>query len=106
MKDKIMNVIRAMINVHYIAGNMSGGIFAAYVFTIYSPLVSHQETCISDPMGNNHAAFIWCFLFGWVYLAQMQMADKMTTKFLFRVLMPQILIFFVGLYVCGYPVFK
>jgi hypothetical protein len=105
MKEKITNVIRAMINPKFIPGNMAGGIFIAYIFAIYYPLIGHQVSCISDPFGTNHAAFIWCFLFGWVYLAQIQLVDKRTTKFLFRVLMPQMLIFFVGLYLCGYPIY-
>ena len=103
MKDKIMNVIRAMINPKFIPGNMAGGIFLAYVFTIYSPLIGHQVSCISDPFGTNHAAVIWCVLFGWVYIAQNQMAERITFNYLLRVLIPQFVVFLIGLYLCGYP---
>jgi len=105
MKDKILNVIHALYNPRYIAANMAGGGALAYCFNIAYPLMEDKISCISDPFGNNHAAFLWSFLFGWVYLAQLQMVEKITNSFMIRVIIPQMLIFLVGLYLCGYPIF-
>jgi len=103
MKEKITNVLHALYNPRYIAANMAGGGALAYFINLAFPLMEDKISYISDPMGDNHAAFLWCFLFGWVYMAQMQLLDKITLKYLTRVLIPQMLIFLVGLYFCGYP---
>ena len=103
MKDKILNVIRALYNPRYIAANMSGGVALAYYLNIALPLTGDRISGISDPLGGNHAAFLWCFLFGWVYMAQMQMLERITLNYMTKVIIPQILIFLVGLYLCGYP---
>ncbi len=105
MKEKITNVIRALYNPRFIAANMAGGGALAYCFNIAYPLMSDKISCISDPLGDNHPAFLWCFLFGWVYIAQMQMLERITFSYMTKVIIPQMLIFFVGLYLCDYPIF-
>jgi hypothetical protein len=105
MKEKITNVLHALYNPRFVPGNISGAVAIAYCFNLFYPLSSNKISCISDPMGDNHAAYWWCFLFGWVYMAQLQMVEKITFNYFTRVLLPQILVFFVGLYVCGYPIF-